>query len=127
MAENEKKLRGLDDESLNKIAGGYYYNAGVQGVKNLQHKIVDENGKIVGVFSNKDDALNYAKSKGISVDEVNIKRLAEMEFPYFKDKIEEMTDEEVRNFLEVTKTGNVVFRLKRAFEGDLKAQRNRDD
>lgn len=84
MAEEKKKLGSND---LDKISGGYYYHADEVGVGALRHEVLDEEYNTVAAFDNKDDAIKFAESKGISTKTISKNDLEEvMCSPRFSDK-----------------------------------------
>lgn len=75
MVEEKKELNEMSPEEMDRVSGGVYYNS-VWG--DAPHEILDEKGNLVGKFTKKEDAMDFAKSKNISTDQISWGELERM-------------------------------------------------
>lgn len=71
---DEKKNVNVENVSGGNANGSYFH--AVDGGKNhLLHEIIGDKGQVLASFDSKEDAMEFAKSKGLSTDELTLGEL----------------------------------------------------
>lgn len=78
MEENKKELNEMSPEEMGNVSGGAYFYAKGFGHDHLSHEIIGDKGEIIASFHTKEDAMDFANSKGISTQELTFDQLEQI-------------------------------------------------